>query len=65
MNYVIFSFEEGDFIRNREEKVLVFESKGAAIRYLKENFYRPPVQKTKEFSNPRYYAAPFKISRCA
>ena len=34
MKYIIFSFLLGDYVRDSEEKILVFESQGLACQYI-------------------------------
>ena len=64
MGYVIFSFEDGDYLCDRD-RILVFSSKGLAFQYLRE--YRcqsVPIQKTKRFIHyPDYYHAPFRVQK--
>ena len=62
--YIIFSYEEGDFLFDEHEHLLVFESLGLAYQFLQKNFRKPePVVTTKSFTTcyPDYYDAPFKL----
>lgn len=63
MKYIIFSFEEGDYLCDENDCLLVFESRGLASQYMQKNFQNPmPVQKTKRISHyPKYYQAPFRV----
>ncbi|MFU1594416.1 hypothetical protein [Streptococcus dysgalactiae] len=65
MGYVIFSFEDGDYLYDKQGQLLVFESRGLACQYMQVNYHIPlPVQRTKKIVNyPKYYQAPFKIKQ--
>lgn len=39
MRYIaIFSYEEGDFLRTEADKLMLFESSGLALQYIREHF---------------------------
>lgn len=65
MKYAIFSFEIGDYLRDEEENLLIFESQGTASQYLQKNYHKPvPVTRTKRFFHyPNYYQAPFRFHK--
>ena len=65
MGYVIFSFEDGDYLYDSQGRLLVFESRGLACQYMQVNYHIPlPLQKTKRVMNyPNFYQAPFKIHK--
>lgn len=65
MKYIIFSFEEGDYLSDASGKLLVFDSQGLAFQYLQKHYHQPlPKHKTKKVTNyPKYYKAPFKCHK--
>lgn len=65
MGYVIFSFEDGDYLYDSQGRLLVFKSRGLACQYMQVNYHIPlPVQKTKRVINYRnFYQAPFKVHK--
>ncbi|EPV91398.1 MULTISPECIES: hypothetical protein [Streptococcus] len=65
MKYVIFSFEEGDYLCDNKDKLLIFESRGLAYQYMQKHYLKPiPLQKTKRIMYPTsYYQAPFKVQQ--
>ncbi|AUA18422.1 TPA: hypothetical protein ACGO97_000763 [Streptococcus suis] len=65
MGYVVFSFEDGDYLCDKEGRILVFESRGLACQYMQVNYHIPlPVQKTKRIIHyPKYYQAPFRVQK--
>lgn len=65
MKYVIFSFEEGDYLCDDQDQLLIFESRGLACQYLQIHYHRAePVQKTKKMIHyPNYYQAPFRVHK--
>ena len=39
MRYIaIFSYEEGDFLRTEADELMLFESSGLALQYIREHF---------------------------
>lgn len=64
MGYVIFSFEEGDYLCDEKDSLLVFKSRGLACQYMQENYRNPlPIQRTKRIIHPKCYQAPFKVQK--
>lgn len=65
MKYVIFSFEEGDYLCDKQNCILLFESRGLACQYIKEKYQNSiPVQRTKKIIHyPQFYRAPFKVQK--
>ena len=65
MKYVIFSFEEGDYLCDENDSLLVFESRGLACQYMQEKYQNPmPIQRTKRIIHyPKCYQAPFKVEK--
>ena len=65
MGYVIFSFEDGDYLYDKQGQILVFKSRGLACQYMQVHYHIPlPIQKTKRVMNyPNFYQAPFKIHK--
>ncbi|MGT2755187.1 hypothetical protein [Streptococcus ovis] len=65
MKYIIFSFEEGDYLCTENGQILIFETLGLAYQYLQENFHQPiPETRTKKIIHyPAYYRAPFRLCR--
>lgn len=65
MGYVIFSFEDGDYLDDNQGQILVFKSRGLACQYMQVHYHIPlPIQKTKRVMNyPNFYQAPFKIHK--
>lgn len=63
MKYIIFSFEEGDYLFDKENRILLFDTLGLAYQYLQEHFHQPvPATRTKKIIHyPDYYRAPFKV----
>ncbi|SUN42112.1 Uncharacterised protein [Streptococcus agalactiae] len=48
MKYVIFSFEEGDYLCDNKDKLLIFESRGLAYQYMQKHYLKPiPLQRQK------------------
>lgn len=66
MTYIaIFSFEEGDFLRTDEDELMLFESSGLALQYIREHFQlRGKKSETRPFvdSGP-CFTAPFKLQK--
>ena len=65
MRYVIFSFEDGDYLCDNQGQLLIFESRGLAYQYMQINYHSPlPIQKTKRIIHyPNFYHAPFKVHK--
>ena len=65
MGYVIFSFEDGDYLYDNQGQILVFKSRGLGCQYMQVHYHIPlPIQKTKRVMNyPNFYQAPFKIHK--
>lgn len=65
MGYVIFSFEDGDYLYDNQGQILVFKSRGLACQYMQVHYHIPlSIQKTKRVMNyPNFYQAPFKIHK--
>lgn len=64
MGYVIFSFEDGDYLYDNQGQILVFKSRGLACQYMQVHYHIPlPIQKTKMMNYPNFYQAPFKIHK--
>ena len=65
MGYVIFSFEDGDYLYDNQGQILVFKSRGLACQYMQVHYHIPlPLVKTKRVMNyPNFYQAPFKIHK--
>lgn len=65
MKYIIFSFLLGDYVRDSEEKILVFESQGLACQYIQKHYHKEePISTTKKFTClPNYYDAPFRFHK--
>lgn len=65
MKFVIFSFEQGDYLCDIDDSVLVFDSRGLALQYLQKHYHQPvPITKTKKIKHyPNYYQAPFRLRR--
>ena len=65
MGYVIFSFEDGDYLYDNQGQILVFKSRGLACQYMQVHYHIPlPLQKTKRVMNyPTFSQAPFKIHK--
>lgn len=63
MRYIIFSFEQGDYLRDEEDQLLVFDSQGLAFQYIQKHYHLPvPVTRTKKIIHyPNYYQAPFRF----
>lgn len=66
MRYIaIFSYEEGDFLRTEADKLMLFESSGLALQYIREHFQLETQEsKTRRFqdSGP-YFVAPFRLQK--
>lgn len=65
MSYVIFSFEEGDYLRGEQERLLLFESRGLACQYMQENYQNPQrvYPNKRKFYTSKYYQAPFRVQK--
>lgn len=65
MKYVIFSFQDGDYICDNQGRLLIFESRGLACQYMQVHYHSPlPVQRTKRIIHyPKYYQAPFRVQK--
>lgn len=65
MGYVIFSFEDGEYLCDNQGQLLTFESRGLAYQYMQINYHSPlPIQKTKRIIHyPNFYQAPFKVHK--
>lgn len=65
MGYIIFSFEDGDYLYGSKGELLVFESRGLASQYMQVNYQIPlPDQRTKRIIHyPKYYQAPFRVQK--
>lgn len=65
MGYVIFSFEDGDYLCDKNDCLLVFDSRGLACQYMQEKYQNSlPIQRTKRIIHyPKYYNAPFKVQK--
>ena len=65
MKYVIFSFQDGDYICDNQGRLLIFESRGLACQYMQVHYHNPlPIQRTKKIIHyPKYYQAPFRVQK--
>ncbi|HER0816491.1 TPA: hypothetical protein VJE30_001321 [Streptococcus pyogenes] len=63
MKFVIFSFAIGDYLCDSQNHLLVFDSRGLALQYLREHYREPiPTSRTKKFIHyTKYYKAPFRL----
>lgn len=63
MGYVIFSFQDGDYLRDQLGHLLIFESRGLAYQHMQVHYHNPiPTHKTKKFVHIlNYYPCPFRI----
>ena len=66
MRYIaIFSYEEGDFLRTDADELMLFESSGLALQYIREHFQLENKRsKTRRFQDSRpYFVAPFRLQK--
>lgn len=66
MRYIaIFSYEEGDFLRTEADELMLFESSGLALQYIREHFQlENKKSKTRRFSDSGpYFVALFRLQK--
>lgn len=65
MAYIVFSFEGGDFLRDKNGKVMTFENDGLALQHIREHYLiKRKVAVTKKFTEfEQCYLAPFRLHK--